>query len=191
MRTRRVILRRFDNTVNDWVSFYPRVDGGNVTGTVPNAARFGDQPPEAYMPARQDALRVVDDNGQATMLRAGRLVVSTLASDEPRAQENSVFVRGNIYANDGQRVATMVDISDLATRMVNTRVNQAVEADRLATPVKINGVTFDGTRDISISGYTVSTTAPADTTRFWVHRTDRTLNYFDGTTWQSIVGVWG
>ena len=191
MRTRRVILRRFDVTANDWVSFYPRVDGGNVTGTVPNAAKLGGEPPENFMPAKQDALRVVNADNQPTLLRAGRMVVSTLASDEARAADGALFVRGSVYANDGQRVATMVDLSDLATRMVNTKVNQAVEADRLTTPVKINGVTFDGSTDITVTAYTVSTTPPTDTTRLWIHRTDRTLSYFDGTAWRAVVGVWG
>jgi hypothetical protein len=191
MKTKRVVLQRFDAASHSWTAFFPSIDGESVTGQVGDSAKLAGKDASAYMPSKASALRVADEDNKPALLITGRAVVSTLTEDENKASDNDLFVKGDIYARDGQRVATMADMTNVESRMKNFKVNQAVEAERLATPVKINGVLFDGTSNIDVPFFTVAASAPADTSRLWIHSVDHTINYYDGTKWVAAVGVWG
>lgn len=59
---------------------------------------------------------------------------------------------GHIYANNIPLTDTKInEHNELATAHPNGIAGNAATATKLITPVKINGVDFDGTADISIS----------------------------------------
>ncbi len=190
MRTKKVVLQRFDAQANAWVAFYPTVAGESVHGQVADAAALGGRAASAYL-AKNEAIRVADENDQPSLLVAGKAVVSPNAIDESKADDGELFVAGDIYARNGERVATMNDMTNLEARMHNVKINRAVEADRLAVPVRINGQLFDGTRNVDITMFVISASEPSDTKKLWINSTEHVLSYYDGTTWTPIVGVWG
>lgn len=190
MKVKKVVLYRYDAESNSWVAFFPAVDGGNVYGTVEDSNKLGGKDPDKYY-SQAPVIKLTDENGDPSLLITGRVVVSNNEEDENKAEQGDVFVSGNIYVNDGQRVATMSDVTNIEARLRNVVVNQAIEANRLATPVRINKVLFDGSQDITISMFIVSPTAPSDTSKLWVDSSEHTLCYYDGIQWTPIVGVWG
>ncbi len=190
MRTKKVVLQRFDAQANVWVAFYPTVAGESVQGQVADAAKLGGRDATMYL-SKNEAIRVADENGQPALLVTGRAVVSPNAEEENKAADGELFVNGEIYARNGERVATMTDITNLEARVRNVKTNRSVEADRLASPVRINGELFDGTNDVTITTFVISASEPADKKKLWINSSDQVLCYYDGMQWTPVVGVWG
>ena len=65
---------------------------------------------------------------------------------------------------------------------------EADTAEKLETPRNINGVPFDGTEDITISGFHAGTSAPSNTKLLWIDTTATTggLKYYNGTDWVTV-----
>ena len=198
LKIRKVTLKAYDGDNHEWVGIYPRTSGDRVVGQVPDSAKLGGQPPSAFMPAYSDGapVRILKSDGKSTQgLSCGKLVVSdNPLTDEKRVGAGDAYFAGKLYAQNGRQVATLYDVSttvsQIESAVVNSKVSAATTADRLTTPVTINGVKFDGSQSISTPVFICSSTPPADITKFWVDD-DHVLNFYANGKWNQIVGAWG
>lgn len=66
--------------------------------------------------------------------------------------------------------------------------SNAVSATKLYTARKIDGVSFNGTANIST--FYKGTSAPSNTACLWINTSNNTLNYYNGSSWVAIRGVY-
>ena len=60
-------------------------------------------------------------------------------------------------------------------------------ATKLKTARTINGISFDGSSNIVLIVKQAS--APTNTNQLWLNTSNGTLNYYDGTSWKSVIGT--
>lgn len=56
---------------------------------------------------------------------------------------------------------------------------------------KVNELVDEVVIASSIKEFVVSATAPVELNVLWINTANRTLNYYDGTKWNTVVGTYG
>lgn len=221
-KVQKILLHTFDDLSKQWKILYPKTSGDMVEGRVENSRMFDGYEVKDFMPSTFTSyMRVIDGlttkNPQGIMAR-GIVVTNDYDKDEPKAKPNSIWVKGNVFVQNGTlELSTKKYVDELhgtlttgdytvtdsesaggkknTTRsgeIYNHLVYRAEKADKLTTPVHINNVTFDGTKDIEIPMFEVSDTAPKNLKKLWIKASTHTIYYFDTASnkWLPTTSVW-
>ena len=215
-KIKKVTLEEFNDLNKTWSPIYPKTSGDMVVGRVENARLLDGRETKDFMPSTFSSnMRVISDLAKQTpqgMLVRGLVVTSNYNENEPKMMGNSIWVQGTVKVNNGTlEVATKKYVDEIhgtltaggynATdgknnsktgEIYNHLVYRAEKADKLTTPVKINEVSFDGTKDIQIPFYELSDTAPTNKKKLWIKKSTHTIYYYDSSAnkWMPTTSVW-
>ena len=221
-KIKKVTLEEFNDLNKTWSPIYPKTSGDMVIGRVENARLFDGRETKDFMPSTFSSnMRVISNLAKETpqgMLVKGLVVTSNYDKNEVGMAYNSIWVQGTVKVNNGTlEVATQKYVDEIHGQLTtgdytvtdsqsaggkknttqsgeiyNHLVYRAEKADKLTTPVQINEVYFDGTKNIQIPFYEVSENAPANKTKLWIKKSTHTLYYYDSSAgkWMPTTSVW-
>lgn len=195
-KIKKTILQQYNEKQNDWSVLYPKTSGDMVVGRVDNSLKFDGKTSDKFMPSTFSSfLEIKDTDNKPQGLAANRLIVSNdYKNDEQKVSVNQAFIKGKLFVLNGQEVATQADINKMInktiTNVLASKVNAAVTADKLSTSPTINDVVFDGSKNINIQMFIISSIAPTDTTKLWIDATNSTINFYNNGKWNPCTAVW-
>jgi hypothetical protein len=219
-KAKKIILREFNNTNKQWEILYPQTTGDMVVGRVENSRLFDGKERTEFMPSSfANPLQIKTPDNKPQMMTVRGIVVSgDYNRDEVKGKANSVWVKGNVFVQNGQlQVATKkyvdevhsllttgeYDVTDPQSpegkknttksgEIYNHLVYRSEKADKLTTGSKINGVQFNGTADIEIPFYQVSVAPPTNKKMLWINESSKTIYFYSPKTqkWMPTTAVW-
>lgn len=214
-KIKKVTLEEFNDLNKTWSPIYPKTSGDMVIGRVEDARLFDGRETKDFMPSTFSSnMRVISNLTKETpqgMLVKGLVVTSNYNKNESCMKPNSIWVQGNVFVENGKlQLSTKKYVDEIygaltggttdtsgknttkSGEIYNHLVYRAEKADKLTTPVQINEVYFDGTKNIQIPFYEVSENAPANKTKLWIKKSTHTLYYYDSSAgkWMPTTSVW-
>lgn len=193
-KIKKISLKVYDDKTNSWVVLYPQTSADLVSGQVKDSLMLNGKTSDKYMSSVfDDICRILTSDSKSQGISAGKLLISNdYKNDEIKVKNNQLYVKGEAFIKNGKSVATAEDLNNMSTSIINSvnnsKVQNSLSADKLSGSPKINNIIFNGTQDITVPLYTISSTEPTDTSKLWI-KTDGTLNYFYNSKWLPIVGV--
>ncbi len=221
-KVKKIVLHTFNDINKQWSLLYPKTSGDMVEGRVENSRLFDGYETKDFLPSTFSSyMRVVSDLDKQTpqgMMTKGIVVTNDYDKDEAKAKPNSIWVKGNVFVQNGalelstkkyvDEIHGLLTTGDYTTtdstsaggkkntvqsgEIYNHLVYRSEKADKLTTPVKINSVVFDGTKDVEIPFYEVTDNPPALKSKLWIKASTHTIYYYDTTKskWMPTTSVW-
>lgn len=128
-------LSIFDEPNNSWTFIFPRTSGDMVIGRVGDSAKLGGKDASAFLSNIFDAdLEIKDESNNMKGLVSGALVISDDIDDKTHLNNNDAYIKGKLYIQGGQEVATLDTISDqvegIALNVMPNVLSDLIQSDR-------------------------------------------------------------
>ena len=219
-KIQKIVLHDFNNMNKQWAILYPKTSGDMVVGQVSDSKLFDGHPTEDFMPSTFSTyMRVVDKKTTSSGIK--KVPQGLLAKEFIVAQnydkmedwveanrgstENSIWVKDKVYVENGKKELSTVEyVDDVHGQLLgsgpitqtgeiyNHLVHHSEVADKLTKSVLINGINFDGSKNIDIPFCYISNTPPTNTKLLWIKEDTHTICYYDGlkSAWVPTTSVW-
>lgn len=194
-KLKKITLKEYNDKANTWTVLYPMTSGDMVKGIVSNSLRLNGKTDDKFMPSTFSSyLEVKTPDGKPAGCCTGKLVVSNdYVNDALKISDTQAFIKGKLFVLNGQEVATQNDVDKMVSRTTSnilaSKVNASRLADKLSASPTINDIVFDGTKNINIQCFIVSSTAPTNTSKLWID-SDSVIRYYYNNKWNPCTAVW-